>query len=249
MHVTNRLLLPRSIVRAVANDPYLLEDRGHISATELIDSPRIRLLKKKHADALEEDASERIWALFGQGVHAALERAVDEFDIAEQRFRVNVDGWDVSAKVDLISCGALYDYKVTKAWAAMYGMKPEWERQLNVGAWLASKNGVKVESVAVVALLRDWDQTKIKEGGRYPRAPVVEIAAEIWPADEQERYITDRVRLHRLSEVLMEEDGIMPAICTAEVRWARNGGDSIRCRDWCPVRSVCDFGVEVRNGL
>ena len=74
MQIANRANLPDAIVQAVINDPY---DAGgcNISVTGLIGPPRIRMLSRAHWDKLQEDASDRIWALVGRIGHGILERA------------------------------------------------------------------------------------------------------------------------------------------------------------------------------
>jgi hypothetical protein len=73
--ITNQLGLPEAIVRAVSNDPYTYGS-AHISATTLYGSPRPRILRKRFAEQVTEDVSDRLWALVGQIGHGILERAV-----------------------------------------------------------------------------------------------------------------------------------------------------------------------------
>lgn len=69
--LTNKQNLPEQIVRAVQYDTHKMS--GTISATQLIDSPKVRILKKLHT--YEEDVSEAIYALLGTALHHVLERA------------------------------------------------------------------------------------------------------------------------------------------------------------------------------
>lgn len=73
MKLTNKNNLPQPLVDAIKADSY--EVSGDISTTTLIGSPRVRMLKKKFGMDIEEDASDYLWALIGQCVHAILERA------------------------------------------------------------------------------------------------------------------------------------------------------------------------------
>lgn len=216
MRVTNKFGLPDAIARAVANDPYNLEDTGDISVTRLIDSPRVRGLSMLHAADLEEDASERIWALLGQAVHAVIERA-DVDSVTEKRLYADIGGWRVSGKFDRLSVddNTLTDYKVTSVWSVLGGVaKPEWERQLNCLRYLAVVAGYEVDRLTIVAILRDWQVSKADSGGGYPRVPAVELQVPMWPLETTENYMRERVLEHQ-----RWLDGRSP--CTAEERWER----------------------------
>jgi hypothetical protein len=64
--------LPDPLVKAIEYDGHVL--RGDISVTSLIDAPRIRVLKKLLLDR-EEDASSRMWMLWGSAVHYILQKS------------------------------------------------------------------------------------------------------------------------------------------------------------------------------
>jgi len=69
--LTNKHNLPQTLVDAVKYDTH--RNAGTISCTELIDSPKIRILKK--SNTYETDVSEQIYALMGTALHHILERA------------------------------------------------------------------------------------------------------------------------------------------------------------------------------
>jgi hypothetical protein len=69
--LTNKYNLPDTLVQAVKQDSHKMA--GTISVTELIDSPRIRILKKQHD--YEVDVSDLLYALMGTALHHILERA------------------------------------------------------------------------------------------------------------------------------------------------------------------------------
>jgi hypothetical protein len=73
MELTNKFGLPETLVSALKADPY--QAVGDISVTTLIDSPRIRMLKRHNQGKIEEDVSNMLWALMGSAVHTVLERA------------------------------------------------------------------------------------------------------------------------------------------------------------------------------
>lgn len=71
MSLTNKYNLPQTLVDAASIDNH--RTAGDISVSELIDAPQIRFLKKTHK--IQEDISDRVWALFGTGIHSVLEKA------------------------------------------------------------------------------------------------------------------------------------------------------------------------------
>lgn len=221
MNITNEAGLPEALVRAVENDPYHANRTGDISCTRLIDAPRIRCLTQRHAADITEDCSDRIWALLGQSVHTILERAHTVFEpaIAERRLFAEVEGWQVSGQFDrmgLLEGNTLQDYKVTSTWSVIKGLKPEWSNQLNVLAWLAARNRIKVQRLEIVAILRDWSRGKAKAGCDYPARPVKILAVPMWSKAEAGAYVAERVRLHQAAELLADAD--LPE-CTPAERW------------------------------
>ena len=72
MKVTNVHKLPTPIYKALTHSDY---SKGHSnrSVTELIDSPRVRILRRQHKDEITEDASEMLWSVLGTSVHKMFE--------------------------------------------------------------------------------------------------------------------------------------------------------------------------------
>ena len=232
MKITNRSNLPKVIERAVINDPY--DSSGsNISETRLIAPPRIRVLEMRNWDLIEDDVSNRIFSLLGQSVHHILERSKLKVDLAERRLFYKDDkitnGWTLSGQFDLLSRqGDLTDFKVTSAWAALDALtngKDEWENQLNVLDFLCRKNQktltrykkeVKVKSLNIMAILRDWSKLKVMQSDNYPRKQVVMIPIRRWSEEEQENYVQARIKLHQDAE---KTDDL--PLCTAKERWRK----------------------------
>lgn len=222
MHITNDANLPEAIVQAVRNDPYDAGDCD-ISVTRLIGPPQIRVLERRHANDLAEDASDRIWSLVGQIGHKILERAEAEA-LAETRLFAEAGGWTVSGQFDrmvLLPDGTLQDYKFTSVWAVQDGPKPEWEAQLNVLRWLSDANGYPpIRRLQLVAILRDWSKGKARQGGDYPQRQVKVLPVPLWPLEHAARYVTERVLLHREAERCAAAGEPLPQ-CTDAERWAK----------------------------
>ena len=232
MELTNISNLPKAIERAVNNDPY--DSSGSdISATRLIAPPRIRVLEQRNFDLIKEDVSDRIFSLLGQSVHHIIERAKLKIDISERRLFYKDDaitnGWTLSGQFDYLTRdGNLIDFKVTSAWAALSALtngKDEWENQLNVLDFLCRKNQkdltkykkeIKVKSLSIMAILRDWSKLKVMQSDNYPRKQVVMIPVRRWSEEEQEIYVKARIKLHQDAEQSKE----LP-MCTAKERWRK----------------------------
>ena len=102
MQLTNKFNLPQTFVNVIQRPTYT-KGNAHISATELINSPRIVQLKQKHWDDLEQDASEMVWALFGTSVHGLLERFSSESELVEERIQIELDGQVISGQPDILA--------------------------------------------------------------------------------------------------------------------------------------------------
>jgi len=172
VRLTNKHNLPKPVVDSLTKDNY---SRGssNRSITQLIDSPRIRILRAEHDAEMTEDASDKVWSVLGTAVHNMFEDAVSEKEhISEERLFIEQDGWEISGAIDLQeteSDGSVIvsDYKCTSVWSVMYG-KAEWANQLNAYAWLVRHvKKVPVSSCQIVAVLRDWKLSELqRQGGR-----------------------------------------------------------------------------------
>ena len=230
MKITNKLGLPQTLYNLARRDRYS-RGKSRISVTQLIDSPRVRLLREKHDDEIEVDVSEMVWPLIGQALHHVVEQGADSEHLSEERVFLTINGWVISGGVDLqilstneleyIEVG-ISDYKMTSAWAIL-NAKIEWERQLNCYAHLveATKN-YTVKSLEIIGVCRDWNRHEagVKEG--YPLAPITRIPQRLWSAAERLQYLSGRVALHQDAEARHEWGESLPE-CTDDERWYRPG--------------------------
>lgn len=223
MKLTNKYNLPQTFVN-VLNRPTYTKGKAHLSATEIINSPRIVQLKKIHWDNLEEDVADKVWAIFGTAIHAVLELGKDDHHIIEQRLHANVDGWDISGAIDLQRVEndgiIVADYKTTGAWAVM-NEKSDWEQQLNIYAWLVEKvKKVPVKKVEIIAIIRDWSRrdAQVKEG--YPEAPIKVIDVPLWTFEQRENFIKQRIQLHSNALFAAETSEDLPE-CSPSEMWEK----------------------------
>lgn len=217
MKLTNKLNLPQPIVDAVSRHEYT-GDKNHISVTTLIDTPLQAHLKRKHHNDIEEDVSDRIYALMGSAIHTVLERA-DSTAIKEKRLTIEINGVHVTGQFDRLALisdkggisGLLQDYKFAAVREYIYGLKSDRENQLNVYAYMLRKHGYKVSKLQIVMIFRDWQKTKAINDRSYPQQQVGIINVDLWSEEKQLAYIKSRIVEHTKE----------PHECTSEEKWAR----------------------------
>jgi hypothetical protein len=224
MKLTNKHNIPQTFVNVLERPTYS-RGRAHISATQLINSPKIVALTQKFQDQLEQDVSDMVWSLFGSAVHGVLEHGADANHLIEERINTEVDSWTISGAIDLQILNedgtiSIRDYKVTSAWTAMNNKK-EWEQQLNIYAWLVeSVKQKEVKDVGVVAIIRDWSRRDATRNPDYPQAPVKEIPISLWSLEDRDLFIRERIADHSDCMFAMDTDSDLPD-CTPEQMWEK----------------------------
>jgi len=224
MNITNNHNLPQSFVSFARNDKYS-KGLSDISVTTLIDSPRVRLLRDAKSSEMTSDAADMIWPLFGTAVHHILESASEDEGVTlEERLYATVNDWILSGAVDhqKVEDNAIKitDYKVTSVWSVIHG-KIEWEQQLNCYAFLAQKTkGMKVKSLQICAILRDWNRREAERREDYPQAPVILVDIPLWPDTKRIEYIKERVAMHQDAQINYDLAQSFPS-CSDEERWKR----------------------------
>lgn len=228
MRYTNKYNLPQTFLNVLARDTYT-RGAARISVTGLIDSPQQRILRERHDQEIEADVSEMIWAIMGKAIHKVLEDGADTEHIPEERLFARVLGMLISGQIDVqiyerkekdsASVG-LTDWKSTSAWAVMSD-KVEWERQLNIYAFLLEVNrDYIVKDLKIGAIIRDWDRKEAARRPEYPQAPLWMVPIKLWSFEDREKYVRERVRLHQDAMLAAELGEDMPP-CTDEERWMR----------------------------
>jgi hypothetical protein len=254
---TNKYNLPENIKEAIKrnNDLY---DKGKAnrSVTQVIDHPRIDLLKKKHREDIVMDISESWWALFGSGVHYILELGKLSNQIAEERLFANVDGWILSGQLDMQTLRAdedgktkihISDYKVCASYSVIKDErepKKEWVEQVNLQAFLIDENkDAEVESAEIVAIIRDWSRKKAEMDHLYPIAPVVSIPIPLWSKEERAEFARERINIHRQAEMDHELGFDLPE-CSSKDKWVNNERWAVMRKGLRRAVKVCDTEAE-----
>jgi hypothetical protein len=223
MKLTNKFGLPDPVVRALTRSEYSKGDSNR-SITQLIDSPRVRILRQEHWDDLEEDVSEKMWAVMGTAAHKMFEDTADEKHVSEERLYTEIDGWVISGAIDVQKIEndgiVVMDYKTTSVWSVILG-KSQWEYQLNCYAALVRRvKNVPVKGLKVIAILRDWRSKDAEEKPDYPRAPIVEVNIPLWEPEKQDAYLNGRVALHQKAEFDRLTGSELPW-CSDDERWIK----------------------------
>ncbi|MCC7279075.1 MAG: PD-(D/E)XK nuclease family protein [Chromatiaceae bacterium] len=241
MELTNLYGLPQPLVAAMRRFDALRGDLDQrersITCTRLIDSPRRVALERTHGHALQEDASTRLWALWGNAIHQLLASQADATCLVEQRFTARINEWTLSGQVDRYllqdrgeypqeRAGTLQDYKLSSVWSSIHNdgqLKPEWVSQLNVNAWLMEANGHPVTQLEIVLILRDHAASAAARDPTYPQVPVLVLSVPRWHPEETQTFIVER--LARLETALYQ--GQLP-LCDDTERWARPTAYAVR---------------------
>ena len=250
MKITNNHNLPQSFVDFARNDKY---SKGHadISVTTLIDSPRVRVMRDHYHSERVVDVVDNIWALFGTAVHHVLESTEPSDDVViEERLFTKINGWVLSGAVDhQVIKGQtveITDYKVTSVWSVIHG-KIDWERQLNVYAYLVQKNkGKKVKKLSICAVLRDWNRRDAQNKPNYPQSPIVIVDIPMWDEMKRIRYIHDRINYHQNAQVLYDMEGSF-AQCSDEERWKRDDAWAVKKKGLKRAMRVFDNEDEAKK--
>tara|TARA_R110000744_G_scaffold199074_3_gene318316 strand:+ start:3057 stop:3971 length:915 start_codon:yes stop_codon:yes gene_type:complete len=236
MKITNKHNLPAPVVAALSFDSY---DRGksNRSITQLIDSPKVSILKREHDPEISEDVSNKLWSVLGTAVHIMFENSTDDENmISEERyFFTHPEGWTISGAIDLQVMDqksqsiTVMDYKCTSVWSVIFDKK-EWHNQLNAYAWLLRKRSIAKDEVVcdwpvtklqVVAVLKDWKQNELKRSsGNYPKAPIVIIDIPLWSNEKQDEYMESRIKLHSDAEFAYLTGQSLPD-CSPVEQWAK----------------------------
>jgi hypothetical protein len=251
MKLTNNHHLPETIINVIKRPQYT-KGKSNLSMTELLNSPRIVQLKRKHWDDLTEDAAGMVWSLFGTALHNILEHGKDDHHIVEERVFTEIDGMTISGAIDLQEVEEdgiiLSDYKTTSAWAVQ-NEKQDWHNQLNGYAFLVEKaKHRKVKKLQIVAIIRDWSSREAKTKDTYPQAPIVVIDIPLWSFEDREQYIRNRIHAH--TEAFFEDEtGGEIAPCTPDEMWEKQEKFAVMKEGGKRAKSVHDTRQEAEIAL
>ena len=206
--MTNVTGLPDPIIKALENNDYS-KGGADYSVTGLLKPGYMIYLYKQHYTEIEEDAADRIFSLLGKLMHMLLERA-DVDAITEQRLYATVDNTVISGQPDIIyeSDKLIQDYKFPTIYKLKY--LTEYEQQLNMYRYLCYRNRIDIDRLQIVFIFRDWSKMKAHREHDYPPKQVAVIDLPVWPHEQTEQFIKERIQ--------QQKDCVM---CTNEDRWGK----------------------------
>lgn len=220
MKLTNELNLPQPFVDAATSD-YQYTDKRY-SVTSVLKGTREAILQRRHADEIETDVSEMVWAIFGSAVHKILEQSEETADqLKENWLSVEVqNGYELSGIFDLYddATGTVTDYKTATVWKFIYKEFDDWRTQCLAYVWLLRKIGFNARRGEIVGMLKDHSKTKAKTDHTYPQYPVQRIGWNFTDKDLEgfESWLKAKFSEIEAAEKLSDDD--LP-LCSDVERW------------------------------
>ena len=229
--VVNRHDAPASLV-AFANAPHYDSGDSDLTVTQLIDAPRVRILREKHEDQIQDDVYENIFRLVGTAIHSIAEQHAGGVT-TEERIFIEREGKKISGAIDVQYMNedgtlTIGDYKFTSLHSLRFPEK--WEQQLNLYAYLVENSGIDhpvVSRLEVYAILRDWTWRASERDREYPQTPGVTVEVKLWSQEEREAFFKKRLALHLLADSIHSELGGITQ-CTKEEMWEKDPTYAVR---------------------
>lgn len=218
MNYTNELGLPAPLAAALTKDSYSRGDASY-SATGLLRPPRMAALFDDPNNIMFRDVSQNLWTLFGTAVHSILEDSKHPDFITEERLYCSVSGIKLSGAIDVQhvqpdGTRILQDYKTRKAYGVMNNDSDE--KQLNIYAYIAHKNGIEVSGLQIINFVKDWSKHEAARKPDYPSQDIFIQDIPLWPIEQTEAFVMERIAAHEEARA-----GNLPD-CTNEERWLRD---------------------------
>ena len=194
MLITNKHNLPQSLVNAVTTERHNKE--GSVSATTLLQGVKQIILTERYWNDIQDDVSDRVWALFGTAVHKLLEEC-NPNAFTEEKFEVKRGPKTVTGQVDLYDMEekTITDYKTASVWKIKFQNFDDWRRQGLIYSWLLKQEGLEVKRCRFIAMLRDWTKGEAQRTADYPQAQIYEYVFDVTEKalEEIEIFINDKV--------------------------------------------------------
>jgi hypothetical protein len=219
MKLTNKMNLPAGFVKAVSTEKH--NAPGSLSATTLIRGIKEIILMDRYWEMLEDDVSDRIWAIFGTAVHSLMENE-GENDFTEQKIPYEVGGITVTGRIDNYDMkhGIIDDYKTASVTKVKFGDFSDWHTQGMIYAWLLTRNNFPVNRCRFIALLKDHSKTDAMRDREYPQNPVYVYEFPVTPVGLFKTGIYLKNKIEEYKRCLSLQDNEI-APCTPEERWDR----------------------------
>lgn len=143
------------------------------------------------------------------------------------------------------------------------------EEQLNVYAWQRRKRGQEVTKLTADIFYRDWKLSQAKYNKDYPPISYEQLELPLWSYEDQNRYVLEQIEYHLQSPYDCSDrwekpttyavmtkgkkraERVLDSMEEAE-QWMKENrgthievrkGECIRCQNYCPVRSTCQWSA------
>jgi hypothetical protein len=218
--------LPEGMVKAVS--PNRHNKPGSLSATTLLNGIKQIVLTERHWDEIEEDVSDRFWAILGTAVHSLLEHEGDN-EFTEESLSTEVNGIFVTGRIDNynMETATITDYKTASVWKVIYRNFEDWKKQGMIYAWLLERNNLLIERCRFLALLKDHSKTEARRKSDYPQVPIYLYEFDVTMGDilSIDNFISEKV-MGYVHTIGVADDDIPP--CTPEERWEKPAKYAVR---------------------
>ena len=189
--ITNKYGLPQKIVDIVEGDNYEYTPHRY-SATEILNSTKEIILRRRYRDRITIDVSDRINMLFGTAFHSLFET---DDEGSEMKVEYPVGNAVLSGRVDEYRNYTVTDYKTATVWKIKAGDFKDWEQQVLIYAWVLTRMGRVVSKGRIVAFLKDFSKGRKAFDKDYPEAQIYVHEFKITTSKllEIEEFILDKV--------------------------------------------------------
>lgn len=247
MKITNNLNLPQPFVDVVSKQ-YQYKDKQY-SVTSILKGACQVLLERRHADEIEVDVSDMVWAIFGTAVHSILEKGQETKDQLKENYLViDVDDYKLSGIFDLYDAKEkkVTDYKTGSIWKVQFDDFEDYRKQLLMYAYMLRSIGFECDKGEIVMMLKDHSKSKATFGANYPQYPVYVKSFNFNDENfkEIDLFIKNKFNEIRALESVRDED-LTP--CTPEERWHRGDSYAVMKEGRKTAVKVCASQEEANN--
>lgn len=195
---------------------------GDYSVTTLLNPPRYVHLLKRHCHEKQLNYDNMFPSFLGTAIHAYVEHCLNASVRSyrlEDRIVYTMRDRVISGAFDILTAdNEIYDIKSCKTWKKVFDPEyKEWHEQQNMYAYLLYlTEGIQVRSLNIAAIYMDWVASKAARDRSYPQAQKEYITLEMWPLEQTEALMHERIDLMKAHENTPDDD--LPE-CTIEERF------------------------------
>jgi hypothetical protein len=137
----------------------------------------------------------------------------------EQRIWDRICDRKISGKFDTWLNKALYDYKTTSVWKAVFGNWDDYVAQLNLYDYLMYTCGKECNILYIIAWYMDWDKMKVWKDPTYPKDDIELVhVTDKWSKETQKDFLYSRIEAMKANEDRPDNE---LDYCTDEEMWAK----------------------------